>query len=410
MLLVAIGWELYERTASAFALGLVGLVQVLPVILLALPAGHIADAHDRRKIVALSQSTMAAAAGGLLLVSATHGPIWLIYACLLAIGVARAFNDPAASALLPSTVPISAFANAATWSSSSWQLAVVSGPAVSGAMIALFKQTAPVYAANTVACLIFAILVLLIKGRPVKRETERASFKTMTSGLGFIWRDKVILASITLDMVAVLLGSAGALLPVFAKDILHAGPEGLGLLRAAPSIGALLMALFLAHRGTFRRAGLTLLWSVVGFGLATIVFGFSQSFVLSLLMLGTLGALDNISVVIRSTLLLTRTPDHMRGRVSAVNSVFVGLSNELGAFESGVAAGLFGSFVGPISGAVLAVASGGIGTILVVGAVALIWPEIRKLRRLDDPAPATSSTVSDAGDVVQPGTITATGD
>ncbi len=373
---VAVGWELYERTASPLALGLVGLVQVLPVILLALHAGHVADRFDRRRVVFAAQGTLALCSFGLALLSLTQGALILVYACLLGIGVARAFNNPASAALLPQTVPQAAFTNAATWSSSSWQLAAVLGPALGGILIALSQSAVPIYLLDTFGCLTFVLLVRLIQGKQTARTKEPATLKALAAGAGFILRNKVILATITLDLFAVLLGGAVALMPVFAKDILRVGPSGLGWMRAAPSIGALLMAVIIAHRPPFRRAGYTMLWAVAGFGFATIVFGISTSFLLSVLMLGLLGALDQISVVIRSTLLLTRAPDEVRGRVYAVNSVFVGASNELGAFESGLVAALFGP--------IFAVVSGGIGTLLVVLAVLRIWPEVRQLGRLDE--------------------------
>lgn len=376
MIRVAIGWELYERTNNAFALGLVGLVQVLPVILLALIAGHTADRFNRKKLVLLTQVLLAMGSIGLAILSFTHGSLVLIYGCLLLIGIARAFNNPASSAILPQTVPPEAFTSAATWSSSSWQLAAVLGPALGGLLIGVLKSASEIYVLDAIFALTFAGMVALIRGRKVALSREPMTLESLSAGIRFIRQTKVILAAITLDMFAVLFGGATALLPVYAKDILQVGPEGLGWLQAAPSIGAVLMALTIAHRPPFRQAGKTLLLAVIGFGVATIIFGVSQSFILSLLMLGTLGALDNISVVIRSSLLLIRTPDEMRGRISAVNSVFIGASNELGAFESGVAAGLFGP--------VLAVVLGGIGTIIVVLLVAMTWSEMRNLKSLQD--------------------------
>jgi hypothetical protein len=262
-----------------------------------------------------------------------------------------------------------------TWESGVWQASSILGPALGGLVIALEGRAAPAYALVAGALLLAALLAVLIRPRPVARSEEELTLSSLFAGTRFIWNTKVILAAITLDMFAVLLGGATALLPIFARDILQVGATGLGWLRAAPAVGAVLSALTLAHLPPFKRAGRTLLLVVAGFGLATIVFGLSHSFALSLLMLALLGAFDNISVVIRSTLLLTRTPDNMRGRVNAVHFVFIGISNELGAFESGVAAALLGTI-----GAVVA---GGVGTILVVALVALIWPEVRRLGRLD---------------------------
>ena len=376
MLSVAVGWELYERTGSALDLGLIGLVQVIPVILFSLPAGHIADRFDRRRIVLFMQILLALASLGLALLSYVHGSLALVYLCLLWIGTARAFNGPASGSLLPQTVPREVFTNAVTWESSSWQLAAVIGPALGGFVIAVRRSATPVYVLDAVGALVMMASVALMRSRQPRREHEEVNLRSLMAGVGFIWRTKVILAAITLDLFAVLLGGATTLLPIFAKDILHVGPTGLGWLRGAPSVGAVLVAIGLAYLPPFKQAGKTLLWVVAGFGIATIVFGLSRSFALSLLMLAFLGAFDGVSVVIRSTLLLVRTPDEMRGRVSAFHSVFIGASNELGGFESGVAAAL----VGPV----LAVAGGGVGTLLVVLFVALIWPEVRQLGRLSE--------------------------
>lgn len=377
MLSFAIGWELWLRTRSTLALGLVGLSEVVPIILLSLPAGHVADQYNRRRIVMFSQLLLALCSLGLAALSITQGPIALIYVCLVGVGIARAFNDPASSTLLPETVPPELFTSAATWSSSAWQTASIVGPAVAGLVAALFNSVTSIYFFDAVAAVTFLVLIGLIKGRPLALAEKADTLDSLKEGLGFIRRTKVLLAAITLDMFAVLFGGAVTLLPVYATDILKVGPQGLGLMRAAPSIGALGMAFLLAHRPPFQRAGRTLLLAVAGFGLATIVFGLSTSFWLSIAMLGLLGALDNISVVIRSTLMLTRVPDEMRGRASAVNGIFISASNELGGFESGLVATL----LGPI----FSVVSGGIGTILVVLAVARLWPEMRNLKSLNPP-------------------------
>lgn len=374
---VAIGWELYERTNSALALGLVGLVQVLPVILLSLVAGHVADRFNRKRVVIYSRAVLVCCAIGLAVLSVQQGPIPLVYACLFLIGVSHAFGNPAASTLLPQTVPPEAFANAATWSSSSWQLASVLGPTLGGVLIALTHSAAPIYVLDALCAVIYLVMLVLIRGREIARSTEAASLQSLLAGFRFIWNTKAIMAAITLDLFSVLFGGATALLPIYARDILQVGPGGLGWLRAAPSIGAVLMALAIVYFPPFRRAGMALLWAVAGFGVATIIFGLSTNFWLSLAMLALLGGLDNISVVVRGTLMLTRTPDEMRGRASAVNSVFISASNELGALESGIAAALLGP--------VLAVVTGGIGTLIVVAVVARIWPEIRQLGRLNEP-------------------------
>ena len=377
MLNVAIGWELYERTGSALVLGIVGLVQVLPVIVLSLPAGHLADRLNRKYIVIVTQIMLALASLGLTVLSYSHGSLMLIYACLLLIGVAVAFNDPATSTLLPQTVPQQVYENAATWSSSSWQLASVVGPALGGFVVALGHGATPVYALNVGVGLIFLALIAPLRGQQRRvRLSSGTRLRSLVEGVIFVRQTRVILAAITLDMFAVLLGGATTLLPIFAKDILHVGPVGLGWLRAAPSIGAVCVSIYIAHTPPFTKAGKTLLGAVAGFGMATIVFGISRSFWLSLLMLFILGGLDNISVVIRSTLLLIRTPDALRGRIAAINTLFIGASNELGGFESGLAAQVFGPIV--------AVAGGGVGTVLVVLCVALLWPEMRRLGRLGE--------------------------
>jgi len=351
MVSFAIAWELWLRTGSAYALGMVGLVQVVPIFLLSLPGGHVADQYNRKRIVLVTQTLLAACSLGLARLSYTAGSLVLIYLCLLGIGIARAFNDPAASTLLPGTVPPELFAQAATWSSSTWQAAAIIGPAVAGLIAALLKSVTVIYVFDAVGALAFLVMVSLIRGRPMALSRKTATLESLKEGVRFIRQEKIILAAITLDMFAVLLGGAVTLLPIYATDILKVGPQGLGLLRAAPSVGALVMALVMAHRPPFRQAGRTLL-----------------------------GGLDNISVVIRRTLILTRTPDEMRGRISAVNSIFLSASNELGGFESGLTAGLFGPL--------LSVVGGGIGTLLVVLGVARLWPEMRRLKSLEAPRKA----------------------
>jgi MFS family permease len=377
MVYIAIGWELYDRTSSALVLGGVGLAQVSPALLLSLFAGHIADRFHRQTIMVLSQAVLVLTSLWLTWLSYTHSSIPLIYACLALEGTAMAFNGPAAEALYAHTVPEKAFENASTWSSSSWQLASVIGPALGGFAVAFFHRATPVYALNTVVGLfiMFMLIQLRVRQRPAPPDGQSA-LSSLAEGFHFLGKTQVLMAAITLDLFAVLLGGATTLLPVYARDILHTDPIGLGWLRAAPSIGALLVSFLLAYRPPFKKAGRALLLAVAGFGIATIIFGLSHSFWLSLSMLFLLGGLDNISVVIRNTLLLVRTPDAMRGRVSAVHALFVTASNELGGFESGLAAQL----LGPI----LAVAGGGVGTVVVVILVALLWPEMRRLGQLSE--------------------------
>lgn len=387
MLQVALGWELYERTHSALALGLVGLVTAIPVVLLALPAGHLADRMDRKKIVVGSQVVFILMSLSLSMLSHVAGPIWLIFAILLVRGTAQAYNNPARSALLPRLVPVEVFGNAVTWSSSGFQTAAVVGPALGGLVIALEHRATGAYLIDAILTTIYLVMLIAIRGdlatsvaatsAMALRPREPMTFKSLIAGMKFVMETKVILAALTLDLFAVLFGGATALLPIFAKDILHVGPDGLGWLRAAPSIGALIVMMTIAHRPPMQRTGWTLVLAVTGFGIATIVFGLSRSFGLSMAMLFILGGLDGISMIIRGTLVQLWTPDEMRGRVSAVNSVFIDMSNELGGFESGALA----AAVGPV----VAVVGGGIGTVLVVAGVTYAWPELRKLRELSPP-------------------------
>jgi MFS family permease len=377
MLSFAVAWELWLRTHNALALGLVGLVQVTPVILLSLPAGHVADQHNRKRIVLTAQAMLVFCALGLALLSALQGPLVLVYLFLLGIGIVQAFNDPASSTLLPQAVPPEIFSSAATWSSSTGQLASIIGPGLAGLLVAFWDGVTLNYLIAALAACVYLSLVAMMRGRQLALSRKAATLESLKEGIRFIRSTKEILAAITLDLFAVLFGGAVTLLPIYATDILKVGPQGLGVLRAASSIGALVMAVALAHLPTFKHAGRTLLLAVTGFGLATIVFGLSKSFWLSVAMLFLLGGLDNISVVIRSTLILTRTPDQMRGRTSAVNSIFIGASNQLGGFESGLTADLFGP--------IISVVGGGIGTILVVLIVARTWPELRRMKTLAPP-------------------------
>jgi MFS family permease len=365
---VAVGWELYERTNSPAALGMVGLVQFLPILLLSLPAGQVADRYSRKGQFLIAQTGTAGASLGLLALSAWQGPVQLMYLCLLLAGICQAFGTPARWSLVPQVVPIPLLSNAVTWNSSGFQIASVAGPALSGLIIWVLGTAAWVYALAALCSLACVGLVLPIRPHSEIKRGSALSLRSLLAGIDFVWSSKLMLAAITLDLFAVLLGGATALLPIFARDILKVGPAGLGWLRAAPALGALLMALVLAHRPPMRRPGVSLLWAVVGFGAATIVFGFSTNPVLSFLMLALTGALDNISVVVRGTLVQVLTPDAMRGRVSAVNGIFISSSNQLGDFESGVTAWLFGP--------VVSVVGGGIGTILVVLAVIVAWPQI----------------------------------
>ncbi len=374
MLVVAVGWELYERTHAALALGLVGLTNVVPMFLFTLPAGHFADHHDRKRIMVLTTGVMALASVGLALCSALHAPTPWIYAALFVAASARTFHWPASASFLPQLVSRRLFPRAVAWSTGSFQLSSVAGPAAGGAIIALTHHPAWVYGIHATAMVICLTLVGLVHYQRVPVAREPISLASLAAGFRFVFSTRIIFGIITLDMFAVLLGGATALLPVYAKDILHAGPGGLGVLQAALPVGSLVTALFLAHR-PLEKAGRALLWAVAGFGLATVGFGLSKWFLFSWLMLFVCGVTDQVSVLVRHTLVQLLTPDEKRGRVSAVNSLFIGTSNELGGFESG--------FVAHWLGPVFAVVSGGAGTILVVLAVAWIWPEIRRYGRLE---------------------------
>jgi MFS family permease len=392
---VVVGWELYERTDSKWLLGVAGLAQFLPVLLLALPAGQAADRFSRKVLFRLAVLTAALTSLALSALSFRHGPVELIFVCLVLSGVARAFAGPARSSLLFQVVAPQSLGNAVTWNSSGWQFASVVGPALGGLLLAGAGRADVVYLASALLSLLCVFLLGPIRPRPVERPSTARSLASLLSGVRFVWRTEPLMAAITLDLFAVLLGGATALLPVFARDILHVGPAGLGWLRAAPALGAILMALFMAHRPPLRRPGRALLWAVAGFGASIIVFGLSENFLLSFLMLALSGALDNVSVVVRGTLVQTLTPDDMRGRVAAVNTVFISSSNELGAFESGATAALFGP--------ILSVVGGGVGTIVVVLLVLWRWPALLRLGPVHALLPAEPPPAAPAETRIQRG-------
>jgi MFS family permease len=387
MMGTALAWEVYQRTGDALALGLIGLARAVPVILLALPAGHLIDiVRSRQRILVLTQAGFAVMACLFAAASYLHWPVWVLYLFTVMTGCTRTFNGPCRQALLPQIVPEGQFQNAVTWNSGVFQFSATGGPLLAGVMIAWLGGAWPVYLATAAGCAVFAVSATRLSPRPHTPSTGRLTVESMLGGMSHLWHEKTILAAIALDLFAVLFGGATALMPVYVKDVLHLPARyeavGLGVLKAAPFVGALLMAVVLAYRPPFRRAGWSLLLSVAGFGAATVAFGLSRSFPLSVAMLVLLGALDNISVVIRHVLVQMRTPEHLRGRVSAVNSIFIESSNELGAFESGGVAKVFG---GGATGAMISVVSGGIGTLLVVVGVGWLWPQVRALGRLEHP-------------------------
>lgn len=371
MLATAIGWDLYERTGSALALGWVGLVLFIPVVCFAIPAGQLADRLDRRKIVMAALALVLVAALGIAAVSAADAPVGYYYAFLFLAGTAQAFYGPARSALLPSLVPPGLLSGAISWSTGAFQLAFLLGPALAGFLIAHFQGATVVYLADGAAALVYLAALLGIRYTPPEREPKAPGLSEALAGLKFVAGTELILAAITLDMLAVLFGGAVALLPIFAKDILAVGPQGLGWLLAAPAVGAFLMGLVLTHRPPIRRNGPVLLATVAGFGLATIGFGLSRHVGLAWVMLCLTGAFDMVSMVIRSNLVQHLTPEAMRGRVQAVHGLFVGTSNELGGFESGLTA----SWWGPVR----AVVVGGTLTVAVVAFAAWRWPSLRRL-------------------------------
>jgi MFS family permease len=372
---VAVGWQVYEITRKPLDLGFVGLAQFLPGILLFLASGHAADRFDRRKVLTLCYGGFAICSASLLLINRVQlKSVLPIYAVVVMLGVVRAFNGPASRALMPQLVPEEHFPNAVAWGATIFQAATISGPALGGLIYAAFRGPSPVYAASMATGLAALLITLRIHPRETARRREPVSLKTVLAGLHYIWAHKVVLGSISLDLFAVLLGGAVALLPAYAKDILHTGPWGLGLLRSAPSVGAGAMAILVAHRPLEKRAGALMLWCVAAFGAFTIVFGLSHNLFLSLAALVVTGAADMVSVIVRAVLVQLATPDAMRGRVNAVDMVFIGASNELGQFESGLAA----NWLGVVPSVVL----GGVGAIIVTALWAWLFPELRRIQQI----------------------------
>jgi MFS family permease len=375
MQIVAVGWQVYQLTHSPFDLGIVGLVQFIPSLFLVFVVGHVADRHDRRQVARFSILVEAIAAG--LLAAGSLGG-WLtkeaIFAIVFVIGAGRAFSKPTMSAMLPTLMQPSLLPRAVAGSASATQVAIIIGPAIGGFLYVAGPST--VYITSCVLFVLCSVLVSMIRVETPPAKRENATLKSVFAGIAYIRSKPAIFGAISLDLFAVLLGGATALLPVYAHDILHTNSVGLGLLRSAPAVGALSVAIFLARNPLRGRIGRTMFIAVGIFGLATIVFGLSQSFVVSLLALVVLGASDMISVVVRSTFVQLETPDEMRGRVSAVNSVFIGTSNQLGEFESGLTAAWFG--------AVPAVLIGGIGTLVVVALWIRLFPPLFHVDRLVD--------------------------
>jgi MFS family permease len=381
---VAVGWQVYEITKRPLDLGLVGLAQFLPGMVMFLVSGYAADHFDRRKV--LTGAYLGYALCSTLLLTMTlrgvHS-VYPIYAIMTLVGVARSFNAPVSRAILPQLVPDEHFQSAFAWGASIFQTATILGPALGGLVYAIARGPAPVYICSLAAAMCSAISMFQIKLRPVFRKREPVTWKIALAGFRYIREKKVVLGSISMDLFAVLLGGATALLPVYARDILRTGPLGLGLLRCAPAIGAAAMAVTLAHRPLGRRAGVKMLWCVAAYGVFTILFGISRNIVLSMIALALVGASDMVSVVVRGILVQLATPDEMRGRVNAVDMIFIGASNELGAFESGATAQWLG--------AVPAVILGGAGAIVITVLWAWLFPELRNTDQIVAPEAETET-------------------
>ncbi len=372
---VAIGWEVYAWTGKALDLGWVGLAQFLPMALLSLYAGNVADRFDRRRILIACRSVYALGALALAFMARNHsGGLAGVYAVLVVLGSARAFGSPAAVALLPSLVSRSSQTRAVALSSTTFQIATIVGPALGGLLYAAAGGTAAFVTAAACATLSAVCMVAMRTRFPRRPPPEERGLALLMSGVRYVLGERVLLGAISFDLVAVLLGGTVALMPIYARDILRVGASGLGALEAAPAVGAAIVAVLLSVRPLRRHEGHAMFGAVVVFGVATLVFGLSRSFLLSLAALAVLGAADMVSVVVRQSLVQLKPPDAMRGRVASVNTIFVGASNELGEFESGVTAAWLG--------AVRAVVVGGIGTLVVTGLWAGIFPELRKVDRL----------------------------
>ncbi len=375
---VIVGWQIYEITKDPLSLGLIGLAEAVPSICVLLFAGHITDSNDRKKIVISSVFLMTFCSFLLLIISTdsvkflTFNKVIAMYSAIFLSGIGRGFSAPSFFAFVSQLVPKEILPNAITWNTTTWQTGAVTGPAIGGLLYGYIGPT-NTYLTIVTFWIISIILIFTIKKKPIPQISGVQSLKErLTAGLKFVFKRKIILGAISLDLFAVLFGGAVALLPIFAGEILFVGPQGLGLLRAAPSIGAVIMAIYMTRRPFTKNAGRNLMISIFGFGVCIIIFGISKNFFLSLFILALSGGFDSVSVVIRATFIQLMTPDNMKGRVSAVNSIFIGSSNEIGGFESGVTARLLGT--------VPSVIFGGTMTLLIVSVVALTSPTLRKIK------------------------------
>jgi MFS family permease len=377
---VVVGLQVYYLTKDPLALGLIGLAEAIPSIVVSLYAGHVADIVNRKKIIIWCMSTLLVCSSLLLFFSSAGSllleefSVFPIYSVIFISGVARGFLTPANFSFMPQLIPRELFSNAVTMSSTTWETASIAGPAIAGLLVAKLGITIA-YGVDVLLTVIALLLVLAVKSKPLPPESDQqGTVEKIKAGLNFVFSNKIVLGAISLDLFAVLFGGAVALLPIFAEEILHVGEVGFGALRAAPSIGALLTAFVLMHKPMRRNVGRLLLWCVAGFGFCMIAFGLSTNFWLSLALLVASGAFDCVSVIIRTTLLQTLTPENMKGRVSAVNNIFIGSSNEIGMFESGVAARALG--------VVPSVIFGGCVTIAVVGSIAWLGKSLRRLQSI----------------------------
>jgi MFS family permease len=395
---IAVGIHVYARTADPLALGWIGLAKALPVILLSIAGGQLADRFNRRMVMILTQALGIIAVTGLAALAYYEADIHWFYVFLLLVAISQALGSPARSAILPQLVPVSLFSNAVAWNSSLFQIGTMIGPAIGGLLLGSHDNSPPAFILALLLRLGSFVAIVLLQVKDTAKKVQNASLSSVLAGVRFVRDNKIILATITLDLFAMLLGGAVYLLPLYAKDVLHVGGLGLGLLRSAEAIGAITMAMTITHLPPIKNAGRAMLWAVAGFGAATIMFGFSQWFWLSMAAMFLIGACDNISVIVRHTLIQVLTPDSMRGRVSAVNNIFIVSSNDLGGFESGATARLFGTMAagfgwadpGPasrVAGAVTSVVFGGIGAIGAVIGCAWRWPQVLSLGSLRDIKP-----------------------
>lgn len=401
---IAVGIHIYAVTLNPMALAWVGLVKALPVILLAIAGGQLADRFNRKTVIILTQTSGLFAITGLALLAYFDGPIRWFYIFLLIGSIGQALGSPARAALLPQLVPLSLFSNAMAWNSSIFQVGTMIGPALGGLLMGMHNYTPPAFAVAVLLRLGSLMALSGVKVEQVVRKTSDVSLRSVLAGARFVWNNNIIWATITLDMFAVLVGGATYLLPLYAADILHISGFGLGLLRSAEAVGAITMAMTITHLPPIKRAGRAMLLAVAGFGAATILFGLSQWFWLSLFAMFLIGAADNISVIVRHTLVQVMTPDSMRGRVSAVNNIFIVASNDLGGFESGATARLFSAMAtgfgwaeaglaSRVAGAMSSVVFGGVGAILAVAGCAKRWPEVLALGSLRDIKPVEEAVV-----------------